>query len=244
MFESEAFTLVTSSSHQRAYDDYEDIKSAHGYDLNTSIQAALKRQYPKLNLTVVDANNVPLLPYAAMGNATSELDTKTESIERMRYFYNGSTRSGIPDQLGESRTFAKYNYKWVGEDFIVYLVFMGRFIGTYQYILKEPGEGETTDSHCAITDALIYAVGESFAIHDEHFVYVYDLNWSTNRALWTEVQKTEWKDVILNEQMKKAVTEVMTKFFDSMPEKLPCYRQEAKYSQARIYTMTLGYHGK
>ena len=215
MSESETFTLVTSSSHQKIYDDYEEINSGHAYDLDTSVRAALRRQYSELNLTVVSDKNVQLLRYAAMGNATSELDITTDSIQRLRYFYNGSVRSGIPDQLAESRTFAKYRYKWVGEDFIVYLVFISGYVGTYQYILKEPGEGETTNSHCAITDALIYAAGESMAVHDENFVYIYDGRWSASRELWAQVQKANWADVILNEGMKKTLTELMTNFFDS-----------------------------
>lgn len=216
MSESEPFTMVMSSSHQKVYDDYEEVNSGHAYDLNLSIEAALRRQYPELNLTVASAKNVPLLQFAAAGNATAELDITTESIERMRYFYYGSARSGIPDQLAEARMFAKYHFKWGSEDFILYTVYMGPYVGTYNYILKEPGKGETTLSHCAVTDALIFAVGSFFAVHDENFIYVYDGYWTANRVLWAEVQKANWKDVILNEEMKKAVTELMQKFFESM----------------------------
>lgn len=216
MSEAEEFTMVTSSSHQKVYDDYEEVNSGHAYDLDTSIRAALRRLFPELNLTVAPAQNVPLLQFAAAGNATAELDITTDSIERMRYFYYGSARSGIPDQLAEARTFAKYHIKWGSEDFILYTVFMGTYIGIYNYILKEPGKGETTISHCAVTDALIYAVGSFFAVHDENFIYVYDGYWTANKALWNEVQKANWKDVILNEEMKKTVTELMEKFFESM----------------------------
>lgn len=216
MSEAEEFTMVTPSSHQKVYDDYEEVNSGHAYDLDTSIRAALRRLFPELNLTVAPAQNVPLLQFAAAGNATAELDITTDSIERMRYFYYGSARSGIPDQLAEARTFAKYHIKWGSEDFILYTVFMGTYIGIYNYILKEPGKGETTISHCAVTDALIYAVGSFFAVHDENFIYVYDGYWTANKALWNEVQKANWKDVILNEEMKKTVTELMQKFFESM----------------------------
>ena len=206
------------------YDGYEEIHSGHAYDLNTSIQAALRRQYPELNLTVVTARNVPLLQFAAMGNATSELDITTDSIERMRYFYNGSVRSGVPDQLAEARIFAKYRYRWASDDFILYTVDMGTYVGIYNYILKEPADGESTNSHCAVTDALIFAVGSAFAVHDENFIYVYDGYWAANRALWLEVQKARWKDVILNEEMKKTVTELMRKFFESKLSTSPVYR--------------------
>ncbi|MCJ1461434.1 hypothetical protein MMC07_000031 [Pseudocyphellaria aurata] len=215
MSESEAFTIVMSSSHQKVYDDYESIHSGRAYDLNTSILAALRRQYPELNLTVAPAKNVPLLQFAAAGEATAELDITTDSIERIRLFSNGNARSGTVDELAETRTFAKYNFKWGFENFILYTVLMGPYIGIYNYILKKPGKGETTISHCAVTDALIYAVGSFFAVHDENFIYVYDGFWTANRALWAEVQKASWKDVILNEEMKKTVTELMQKFFES-----------------------------
>lgn len=220
MSEFEPFTMVTSSSHAKVYDDFEEINSAHAYDLNISIQAALRRQYPEFNLTVAPANNVSLLAFAAAGKATAELDITTDSIERSRLFYNGSARSGIPDQLADSRSFAKYHFTWRSEHFILYTVFLGPFVGIYNYILKEPGKGETTISHCAVTDDLIFAVGSFFAVHDENFIYVYDGYWTANRALWAEVQKANWKDVILNEELKKTVTELMQKFFESRENSL------------------------
>ena len=61
MLDSEAYTLVTASSHHQNYDDYVDVKSGKGYDLNVSIQAALRRQYPELALTVTPAYNGMLL---------------------------------------------------------------------------------------------------------------------------------------------------------------------------------------
>ena len=213
--QSEPFTMVRSFRHSKLFDDYEKINSGHAYDLYTSLQSALQRLYPKQNLTVAPANNVPLLQFAAQGNATATLDIATDSIERVRLFYNGNVRSGIPDQLAEARTFAKYRYKWLEEEFIVYAVFMDSFRGIYNFIIKEPGEGETYNSHCAATDALIFAVGSAFAVHDENFIYVYDGYWMANRELWAEVQKARWKDVILNEEMKKTVTELMKKFFES-----------------------------
>lgn len=135
-----------------------------------------------------------------------------ESVQRNRYFYAGNARLGIPDELVESRTFAKYLYKWGTEYFIVYIVQV--FNQQIQYILKEPAEGESTMSHNSVTDKLIATVG-AWQNKDEKYVYVYDLFWRENRKLYEEVQKSNWKDVILNEDMKKTITELMHKFFDS-----------------------------
>ena len=155
-----------------------------------------------------------LLQFAAAGYATADLDIVDESVQRFRYFYAGSSRRGIPDQLVESRTFAKYLYKWGNEYFIVYIVQVG--FQQMQYILKEPAEGETTMDRNSITDSLIATVGKWQKPDDEKFIYVYDSGfWQQSRDLYEQVQTSEWKDVILNEDMKKTVTELMHKFFDS-----------------------------
>ena len=155
-----------------------------------------------------------LLQFAAAGHATADLDIVEESVQRYRYFYAGDARRGIPDQLVESRTFAKYIYKWGTEYFIVYIVQMG--YQQMQYILKEPSKGETVMSNNSVTDNLIATVGEWQKPEDEKFIYVYDAGfWQRSRDLYQQVQKSEWKDVTLNEDMKKTITELMHKFFDS-----------------------------
>lgn len=155
-----------------------------------------------------------LLQFAAAGNATADLDIVDESVQRYRYFYAGSSRRGIPDRLVESRTFAKYFYRWGTEYFVVYIVQMG--YEQMQYILKEPGEGETIMSRNSVTDTLIATVGNWQKPEDEKYIYVYDSGfWQQSRDLYEQVQKSEWKDVILNEDMKKTITELMHKFFDS-----------------------------
>ena len=115
--------------------------------------------------------------------------------------------------LVESRTFAKYNYKWGNEYFIVYVVSNG--FDTLQYILKEPAEGETTMSRNGVTDQLIRTVGQWQKPADYNYIYVFDQYWMASRALYQEIQKASWDDVILNEDMKKTLTELMHKFFDS-----------------------------
>lgn len=155
-----------------------------------------------------------LLQFAAAGHATADLDIVDESVQRYRYFYAGSSRRGIPDRLVESRTFAKYFYRWGTEYFVVYIVQMG--YEQMQYILKEPGEGETIMSRNSVTDTLIATVGKWQKPEDEKYIYVYDSGfWQQSRDLYEQVQKSEWKDVILNEDMKKTITELMHKFFDS-----------------------------
>ena len=69
-------------------------------------------------------------------------------------------------------------------------------------------------SSCSVSDALVKACGLFFKPNDE-YVYVYDGYWQASHSLWEQVQTADWGDVILNSDMKKALTELMTKFFDS-----------------------------
>ena len=108
--------------------------------------------------------------------------------------------------------FAKYHYKWGKEDFILYTVRSG--VTTIQYVLKEPGEGETTLSHSKTTDALISAIGD-WLTADQDVVYVFDSVWRADKQLWNEVQKASWDNVILDPAMKEELVHVSNKFFDS-----------------------------
>lgn len=163
-------------------------------------------------MTVTFASNLHLLQFAAAGNAVAELDTKTDSVQRVRYFFGGNERQGIPDQLAEARSFAKYQYRWGTEYFIVYMIQIRYYM--FQYILKEPAEGESTMSQPSVTDSLINAVGK-WQHSDHRYIYVYDYYWTANRQLYNEVQKAKWEDVILNTEMKTELVELMQKFFDS-----------------------------
>ena len=158
--------------------------------------------------------SVNLLQFAAAGNATAELDIKDESVQRIRYYMYPNSRSGASAGLAEGRTFAKYLYSWGSEFYIVYVVQIGFTI--YQYILKEPAEGENTMSRNTVTDKLIDAIGRwATPPPDDKFVYVYDRFWQRSKELYEQVKTASWDDVILNEDMKKSITELMHKFFDS-----------------------------
>ena len=61
--DSEAYMLVTTASHHQNYEDYVDVKSGKGYDLNVALQAALRRQYPELALTVTLTSNGISVPF-------------------------------------------------------------------------------------------------------------------------------------------------------------------------------------
>ncbi|PMD45929.1 P-loop containing nucleoside triphosphate hydrolase protein, partial [Hyaloscypha variabilis F] len=111
-------------------------------------------------------------------------------------------RRGATGQLAEARGFAKYQYRWGNEEFILYCVVIG--ITSVQYVLKERGPGEGPLSHSAVTDALL-AQG----------IYVYDLGWRLDEGLYEQTQKASWDKVILDPGMKKELKSVSSRFFNS-----------------------------
>ncbi|KAF2435186.1 P-loop containing nucleoside triphosphate hydrolase protein [Tothia fuscella] len=213
MAEFEPFTFVVNSNKEESglFGEYSKLTSSKVADIDVQLVTALRAKHTDLIVTTVLARNVSLLNFAFSGNATAELDTESETVIRWRG-YIGPTERGGTGSLGEAVFFAKYHYKWGTEDFIVYYVVIG--YNTLQYILKEPRSGETTHSNSSITDALIATIGQ-WASQIPDAVYVYDRYWYRSSALWEEVQKASWDKVILDPDMKKSLTDVSEKFFDS-----------------------------
>jgi len=202
---SEAFTLVEDEP--TLFDDYHDLTSARMADMNAQLVTALRNHYPELIVTTVSSYNCSFLGFAAAGHATAELDTDHETILSVRGVVGPARRGGSPS-IGSGVLFARYHYKWGTEDFILYTV------GTVQYILKEPRGDETPLSNSSVVDALLLAIG-TLMFKEIPAIYVYDRYWRRSTALWEQVSKAKWDDVILDPKMKKALTEVAGKFFDS-----------------------------
>ena len=51
------FTVVNAWKDAHIFDDYKKLYSAHSSDPDTYLQAALRRQYPDLSLTVTSVGN-------------------------------------------------------------------------------------------------------------------------------------------------------------------------------------------
>ena len=221
-FNAEPFTIVDgqttpaaskdTSDHfgKHVGDDYKQAFSGISFNTDIKIRQSLKAHYPNHTITVVPLSYINLLAFAYDGNAKAVLDTDTDEAIAYRGYYRGFR--GGAGGLGSAYSFAKYVYTWLTEDFILYNVQVGYY--TFQYILHEVAKDEKVTGNSKITDALITAIGE-WSIPDEKYVYVFDGYWMASRSLYDEVQKATWKDVILDEKMKKALSDIVGKFYDS-----------------------------
>ncbi|KAF2647782.1 P-loop containing nucleoside triphosphate hydrolase protein [Lophiostoma macrostomum CBS 122681] len=202
---------MQGSKPRKLFDDYHSFTAGKTTDLDTQIVTALRAKHPELIVTTVPGSNCNLLQFAAAGFAQAELDNDAEPVLRWRGFIGPSHRGG-QGFLADSVFFARYNYTWNTENFILYTVRVG--YSSLQYILKETRENETPLSNSSVVSSLLVTIG-AWLIKEEPAIYVYDGYWTRSTKLWQEVKKAKWEDVILDPKMKKALTEVAGKFFDS-----------------------------
>lgn len=206
----EPFTLIEETSRpgpHHLFDDVVHYGSGKTADHDLQYIVALREANPGMIVTAIPAYNIPLRAFAAAGFATCELDTKTDSFASWRGFSPPALRQN-KGHLAESVNFAKYHYKWQGEDFILYTV------SAMQYVLKERRGSESALGPSKAADALIQTAGD-WLLSDQEVVWVYDRYWSRSKPLWQEVQKADWQKVILDEEIKKDLTNVANKFFSS-----------------------------
>lgn len=204
-------TLVSSAYHDTVFSDFEDIGSGKFVDLDTQLLASIRDHHPGMTVTVIPDNYANLNGYAAAGYARAELDTSEDSFVRWRFYQPALTRGG-QGHLADAYFFAQYKYTWKNIEFIVYTVREGSV--TLNYILFPPDDAETVLSHSKVTDALLQAVGDvQFAVQGT--ILVYDVYWQRSRALYEQVQRASWDDVILDKKMKKTLSDTAVRFFDS-----------------------------
>lgn len=223
------YTLVCRSSRTGILDVYESNAGANFSVSDAALRKALRQRYPGLTLVATTAHNgkkdnknspeeltvgpVDLLRFARAGHADATLNIKDEEIQRFRYSHASCLQNTTYVQLVDARTFAKYNYRWRGEDFLVYVVVVGHI--TVQYILKQPGLQETTSSNNSITDELIDTVGKWQFPPNQRSVHVYDDGWTTDTRALPKLENASWKDVVLNPERKKDLMQLLPNFFDS-----------------------------
>lgn len=135
---------------------YDDLLSAKLANPTLQLLEELRANYPEYVVTLVDLSSLNLLAFAFAGFATATLDIETDSVFRMRVWQQPSGR-GMIGHLAEARSFAKYQYQWGNEEFILYCIGIG--LSGVQYVMKERSPGEGSLSHSAATDTLLAQIG-------------------------------------------------------------------------------------
>ncbi|KAI5358716.1 putative ATPase, AAA-type, core, P-loop containing nucleoside triphosphate hydrolase [Septoria linicola] len=201
----ETSTSPAPHTHYHLFDDVLHLTSAPTADHDLQYLTSLRSAFPSCIITCIPTTNIPLLSFASAGHATALKDLESDSFASWRGYVGPSTQSR-EGSLAESVHFGKYAYEWRGEEFVVWVV------GNVQYVAREREGWEHPLGPSGKVDELIRAVGRWLL---DGVVWVYDGYWYQDKKLYQQVQKATWDKVILDEDMKRELTEAAEKFFDS-----------------------------
>lgn len=191
---------------------YIDHSSAQRVNTDVVIADSLRSEYPSLHLTIVPQSSCNLITYARAGNGgLASIDNEQDRYRWSTFVPPDSRLDGDQGALAEQIKFGKFLLDWQGKEYVVFVA-EGRDGGaaypsvTNQYILSPSVEA---------TDRLLLAAGKwTNELHGE--VWVFDGGrWQKSSDLWNSVAKASWDDVILDEDMKKAIRDDVDHFFDS-----------------------------
>lgn len=121
-------------------------------------------------------------------------------------------KAGIPGLLFDQIELGGFNVSWNGNDYIVYVITIPA--ASYGYMKQAYILGEGPDSENQSRLLLLASGAWQYELHEE--IWVYDQSyWDKSHDLWTEIQKADWKDVILKDDFKKAMQKDVYGFFSS-----------------------------
>lgn len=207
-------------SSDTVYGDFERHSGAQRMSTILTIASSLRARYPDHALTMVMAWDCNLLSFASAGQAQAVLDPGDNQNLILRTFVPPARRlNGDAGALASAIKFAKFNYRWKGHDFILYIVDGDRDnaafgAGVVNYILRKR-EGEPDQQpQDSVSDGLVAAASKyGLDLHQE--ILVYDQGyWQKNHELWESVQKSFWSDVILDDDVKRSLIQDVEGFFD------------------------------
>ena len=199
----------------RVFDDFRRHSSHPRVSTEHAIVSTLREHYPGYSVTVTPTWT-GVVSFADAGQAEAKLDTTDGILWRTHKPAKGRS-SEDTGRLKDKVHFGKYDYKWNNNTYIVYAAEWPQGYGTERIvcILHKSEKEDVTSGRSLAADELIAAASQyQNDPHDEVFVYDQEI-WTKNSELWSSVQQSYWDDVILNNEMKEALTKDIEGFFDS-----------------------------
>lgn len=195
---------------------YFDHSTGKRVNTDAVLVEALRTQYPNLDLVIAPEGKLNLLAYAAAGYAkATPIDTHEDEvygpgIHWRSYMPPARRLDSAAGFMAERVLFGKYMYKWKDQEAILYIA-DGRDGTAYfpsvvnHYIL--------TNATHKVDDLITEATKWTIELHNE--VWVFDQGyWQKSAELYNSVRNASWENVILDEDMKKALISDVEQFFD------------------------------
>lgn len=190
----------------------------------------LRSRYPSFTVTMVH-ETADLLGFAKAGEATAHLDIKDQNLVSWLKYKPAKedSRAHEPGQFKDIVQFAKYDYQWKGESFIMYMYCKYCHQDppediTY-FILRERDSNDAIDERPPKVMELIAAASSySNEVHTGDVLIWDNDSWNKSTKLWKSVQNSTWDKVILDTSLKENLIQDVEGFFD----------QKATYDQFEV----------
>jgi len=221
------FVYIRDSSEPHPATNGGDSTVAEEYFKNTKgnrqftegfIVDVLRKKHPAHLITVTIAYSCDLLGFA---NSRDDVQyfphgDVDESLFERQFIpssrrYGGSSAGGIAQNV----VFGSFDYVFEGTNFLIYIIegSDGIYKSKYNYILVDSVDDKVAGQRKI--DKLLEAGSRWMQeLHNE--VLVFDNGyWQKNRELYDNVQKSNWKDVILDQERKDNIIDDVIGFFDA-----------------------------
>ncbi|GAB7355805.1 hypothetical protein MBLNU459_g6481t1 [Dothideomycetes sp. NU459] len=200
-----------SGFHNDTAATYFEHSSAQRVNTDIVLVEALRREYPKLHLSIVPEGKCDLISFASAGNAAlAPIDKETDRLSWRTYHEPARRLDGSKESLREIVLFGKFLLEWKAKEFVVYIADGRDGSGGYpqvtnQYVLSSSREA---------TENLLLETGRwTTSLHKE--VFVFDSGyWQKSSELYDSIKSAEWSNVILDAEMKKQLIDDVNNFFD------------------------------
>ena len=218
-FNDDFIHISTGSSDSPTVSDdfFANTKGARQYTEGFMVDS-LRTKHPKHLITVVSFYTCDLLAFADSRKdiTYSPLEPPNRSLLERQFRpparrHNDDNGGSFVDRV----VFGSYDYSFQGEHFLVYIVegSDGQYKSKFNYVLHEGAEDGSLMAQKKTDELIMAATKYQEELHDE--VLVFDNGfWQKNKELWMNVQKSNWEDVILEEERKKSIIEDVTGFFN------------------------------
>ncbi|TFK22343.1 P-loop containing nucleoside triphosphate hydrolase protein [Coprinopsis marcescibilis] len=165
----------------------------------------LRRLYPNHSLVMTRDFDMNILSLPGVAAEPVEQDPLITNV----FFVPLNRRySQVPGALVDKVELGVFNISWEGYEYIAYLITIPSVYGPIiqTFLLHE---GDEDKSRLLLLTAGIWAN----ELHNE--IWVYNGYWAKDRSLYSDIQRADWKDVILKDTFKKSLQKDINGFFDS-----------------------------
>lgn len=210
---NDEFIVVEENRYRSApINSFLDHNTALAVNCDLVLRSAIKKHYPHLEMVVCSDRACDILSYAALGKVDLKPNTsKDHAFLTQVVFFQPEHRSDGPGTVQPTLDFGCFDITTeTGHKFIHYYA---RYIEDWQ---PKVGNYFLCDQHskAAVQELILAACAWSIELHNEILVFQ-GSEWVKDHKLWQSVQKADWKDVILDEKMKKSVISDFESFFSS-----------------------------